>query len=87
MVKNLPAYAGDAGNASELGRSPGVGNGNLLPYSCLKNFHRQRSLMCYSPWGYKESDTTEKLSTTMSSANCDSFASFPIGYLLFLFPL
>ena len=31
MVKNLPANAGDAGDAgsiSELGRSPGEGNGN-----------------------------------------------------------
>ena len=25
--------------------------------------HEQRSLAGYSPWGYKESDTTEKLKT------------------------
>ena len=25
----------------------------------LKESHGQRSLMCYSPWGYKESDRTE----------------------------
>ena len=40
VVKNLPANAGDAGNAGlipELGRSPGVGNGNPLQYSCLEN--------------------------------------------------
>ena len=39
-VKNLPAHIGDAGDMgsiSELGRSPGVGNGNLLQYSCLEN--------------------------------------------------
>ena len=24
-------------------------------------FHGQRSLVCYSPWGCKESDTTERL--------------------------
>ena len=24
-------------------------------------FHRQRSLASYSPWGYKESDMTEQL--------------------------
>ena len=24
-------------------------------------FHRQRSLSCYSPWGHKESDMTEKI--------------------------
>ena len=40
MVKSLPANgeeAGDAGLASELGRSPGEGNGNALQYPCLKN--------------------------------------------------
>ena len=31
-------------------------------YSCLENTHRQRSLVGYSPWGHKESDTTEQLS-------------------------
>ena len=39
VVKNLPANAGDARDAiwiSGLRRSPGVGNGNLLQYSCLK---------------------------------------------------
>ena len=38
--KKLPANAGDAGDSasiSGLGRSPGVGNGNSLQYSCLKN--------------------------------------------------
>ena len=40
MVKNLPANAGDtrdSGLISGLGRSPGVGNGNPLQYSCLEN--------------------------------------------------
>ena len=40
MVKNLPANAGvpgDKGFIPELGRSPGVGNGNALQYSCLEN--------------------------------------------------
>ena len=38
VIKNLPANAGDArdmGSITELGRSPGGGNGNLLQYSCL----------------------------------------------------
>ena len=30
---------------------------------CLENPHRQRSLASYSPWGCKESDTTERLNT------------------------
>ena len=40
MVKNLPADAGDSGDAgsiSGLGRSPGEGNGNPFQYFCLEN--------------------------------------------------
>ena len=40
MVKNLPTNSGDtrdAGSIPGLGRSPGEGNGNPLPYSCLGN--------------------------------------------------
>ena len=50
-----------------LGRSPGGGHGNPLQYSCLENPHGQRSLVGYSPWGCKESDTTKQLSTTQHS--------------------
>ena len=38
MVKNLPANAGDTGDAGSipgLGRPPGEGNDNPLQYSCL----------------------------------------------------
>ena len=51
--------AGDLGSIPRLGRSPGGGQGNPLQYSCLENPHGQRSLEGYSPWGRKESDTTE----------------------------
>ena len=40
VVKNSPANAGDTRDAgSILGsrRSPGIGNGNPLQYSCLEN--------------------------------------------------
>ena len=37
VVKNTAANAGDLDLISGLGRSPGVGNGNLLQYSCLEN--------------------------------------------------
>ena len=37
MVKNYPANAGDTGSVPGSGRSPGVGNGNHLQYSCLEN--------------------------------------------------
>ena len=62
MVKILPANAGDmrdAGSIPGSGRSPGGGHGNLLQYSCLENFHGQRSLAGCSLKGSKESDITE----------------------------
>ena len=59
VVKNPPANAGDMGLNPGLGRSLGGGHGNPLQYSCLKNPHGQKSLEGYSPWGLKESDTTE----------------------------
>ena len=37
VVENLPANAGDVGSIPRLGKSPGVGNGNPLQYSCLGN--------------------------------------------------
>ena len=36
-------------------------NVNPLQCSCLENPHGQRNLVGYSPWGRKESDTTERL--------------------------
>ena len=61
LVKN--PNAGDPGSIPGFGRSPGGGHGNLLQYSYLENPPRQRSLAGYSPWGRKELDTTEQLST------------------------
>ena len=40
MIKNPPTNAGDARDMSSIpgsGRSPGVGNGNSLQYSCFEN--------------------------------------------------
>ena len=62
-LNNLPANVGDLGLILRVGRSPGGGHGNLLQDSCLENPHGQRSLVGYSPWGHKESDTTEQRST------------------------
>ena len=62
MVKKLPANAREVCLISGLGRSPGVGNGNLLQYSCLEKSHGQKNQVGYSPWGHKESDMTESLS-------------------------
>ena len=39
-------------------------HGNPLHYSCLENPHGQRSLAGCNPWDCKESDKTERLSTS-----------------------
>ena len=45
-----------------LGRSSGEGNDNSLQYSCLENPMDTGDWQAtYSPWGRKESDTTEQL--------------------------
>ena len=43
-----------------LGRSPGEGNGCPLQYLCLEN-PMDKGNWC--PWGHKQSDMTEQLST------------------------
>ena len=58
-VKNLLANAGDAIDTSSIlgsGRSPGEGSDNPLQYSYPENYMDRGA---YSPWGCKESDTTE----------------------------
>ena len=65
--KEAACNAGHLGSIPGLGRCPGEGNGNPLQYFCLEKSSGQRSLASYSPWGYKKSDTTERLS--LSSMN------------------
>ena len=61
MVNASAYHAGDLGSIPGLGRSPGEGNGNPLQYSYLENpMEGGISLVGYSPWGRKESDTTER---------------------------
>ena len=63
MVKNPPANAGDVGSLPGLGRSPWSRKRQFAPVFLPGKFHGQRSLVDYGPWGCKESDTTEQLST------------------------
>ena len=47
VVQNPPTNAGDARNANSIprsGRSPGMGNGNPLQYSCLENSMDRRAV-------------------------------------------
>ena len=62
MVKTSPANAGDIRDRflSLDWEDPGGKRGNPLSYYCLENpMDRERSLVCYSPCGRKELDTTE----------------------------
>ena len=53
--RELPAKAGDTGDVGlipGLGRSPGIGNGNPLQYSCMENsMDRGAWWATYSPQG------------------------------------
>ena len=62
VVKNPPANAGDVrevGSVLRLGRSPWRRKWQPTPVFLPGESHGQRSLADYSPWGHKESDTTE----------------------------
>ena len=59
MLNNLPANAGDTGDVGSipgLGRSPGVGNGNPLQHSCLRNL-MDRGAWRATPHGVAKSRT------------------------------
>ena len=56
MIKNLPANAADVRDA---GSTPWRREWLHLPVFLPGEFHGQRSLLGYSPWDHKESNTTE----------------------------
>ena len=65
VVKNLPANAEDIREKDlipGLGRSPGVGNGNPLQYSCLEIFMNREMGWAIVHASHKELNMTEQLS-------------------------
>ena len=54
---------GDLGSIPGSGRCPWIRKWQPTPVFLSGKFHGQRSLAGYSPWGCKQSDTTEQLST------------------------
>ena len=65
VVKNPSASAGDIGSIPGVERLPGIGNGNLLWYSCLENFTNGGSWQATVCGGHKMLDVTEKPSMHM----------------------
>ena len=61
--KESACNVGDLGSVPELGRSPGEGNGS--PVFLPGKSYGQRRLAGYSPWGCKESDTTDGLTLAL----------------------
>ena len=68
MVKNPPAYAGDArdlGSIPRTGRFPWNRKWQPAPVFLPVEFQGQRSLVGYCPWGHTELDTTEQLTLSL----------------------
>ena len=59
VSKESACNTGDLGSIPRSGRSPGEGNGTPTPILLPGKSHGWRSLVGYSPWGRKVSDTTE----------------------------
>ena len=64
-VKNLPASAGDTRDVCLILGWEDPLESKMATHSSILagKFHGQRSLAGYSPWGHKESDTTEHTHT------------------------
>ena len=59
MVKNLPVV-----QETWVGKIPWRREWHPTPVFLPGEFHEQWSLVGYSPWGLRESDTTERLTLT-----------------------
>ena len=80
VVKNLPANAGVAWRCRFnpwVRKIPWRRKWQLTPVFLPRKFHGQRRLTGYSPWGCKESDTTERLSLWL-------FAELNVFFFFFL---
>ena len=71
--KESDCSAGDLGSIPGLERSPGEGMAEWLPTPIFLpgEFHEQRSLAGYSPWGCKDLDTTEWLTLAASCSELE----------------
>ena len=81
--------SGDLGSIPGWGRSSGEGNGYSLQYSCLESPMDSRAWWAtYSPWGHKESDTTEWLTLEdirLKYQDSEYLRSWGMAHVFFLF--
>ena len=70
VVKDLPANAGDIRDEFDpwVGKIPWRRAWQPTAVFLPGEFHVQKSLVDYSPWGHKELDTNERLSSSMDSS-------------------
>ena len=67
--------AGGPGSIPGSGRSPEVGNGNPLQYSCLEN-SVDRGAWWATPWGHKEANMTTHTRAVLTNLFNISFTVF-----------
>ena len=63
VVKNLPVNFRRPKRLVRIRRSPGGGNGNPLQHSCLGNPMDRGACQATSPWGCKQLDMAEHMSS------------------------
>ena len=61
MVKIVNLLGFPGGQVQSLGREDPLEEGTATHSSILREFHGQRNLAGYSPWGRKESNMTEMM--------------------------
>ena len=67
-VKNLPAMQETLVQSLDW-EDPLEKGVTTVPVFLPREFHGQRSLVGYSPWGHKESDMTERLTHSHTGSN------------------
>ena len=79
--KESACNAGDPGSIPGPGRSSGEEHGNPPQYSCPDNLMDRGSWWSISPWGRKESDTTERL-TRVNTQHTQQKPCLPFSEML-----
>ena len=83
MREVLIRDADDTSSIPGSGRSLGEGNGYPTSVLLPREFYGQRSLVGYSPWDRKESDTNEQLTPrpcTPHTKLTDQYVLFPVSF-------